>query len=291
MSRFVQKKLKTFRRSLLRRAEKIPHEKLKALWLAALRFINGQIDSSAEVFRKAFASRGKISKRDHDLFFRFLAEQREIERAISHVWMIEERSKRIIARLKSHPPDVEYLFREQAGFMEELEMFRKKPFQGPCENNISSAIEKLYFGFIRELNLRGKYSARTVQRELEKQESTRKQFEVLTIESHQPTHLPVVTFSRGFRAVNCSLWPESESRKRARQATTIIRRLYENWRDNSNKPMSQDDLLKGVRTHRLDKALSADKYPQTFKLVEQDTEEKTGNRTLWLSKEYDYKVS
>jgi hypothetical protein len=101
-----------------------------------------------------------------------------------------------------------------------------------------------------------------------------------------------VIFSDDFKTVNCSAWKKSESRGRIRQATDIIRRLYENWRDNDNTPISAQCLLEAVDTDRLEKILNPEKqYPLMWSLICQRVNEKTGIREVWLSEDYTYCAS
>lgn len=102
---------------------------------------------------------------------------------------------------------------------------------------------------------------------------------------------PVVTFSDSFMTVNCTPWPQSESRLRARQAQNILRLLFENWRDRRNAPIPMDALLRDVTTARLDVALSKNKYPQTWSLIRESVSESTGKRMVWLSDGFEYRVS
>jgi len=101
---------------------------------------------------------------------------------------------------------------------------------------------------------------------------------------------PIVTFSNDFLAVNCTAWKKSESRERVRQATTVLRKLYENY-TRGNKPMSVAKIMKGISTERIDKLLGKSRYPQTFSLICQKTDEKPGEQKkqkIWLSDNYEY---
>jgi len=100
----------------------------------------------------------------------------------------------------------------------------------------------------------------------------------------------MVFFSNNYLDVTCTIWKKSESRKRARQANNILRRLYSNW-EKGNKPIPLKELLRGVNTERLDIALSKRNYPQTFSLIRIQTNEKNGCRTAHLSDEYAFTAS
>lgn len=99
---------------------------------------------------------------------------------------------------------------------------------------------------------------------------------------------PLVTFSKGFKTVNCTTWTQSESRQRAREQINILRALYENTKKRGNPPIPMDVLLKGGTSDRLDKALDSKKYPQTFGLLIIHTDNGSGQRTVCLSNEFDY---
>ena len=101
---------------------------------------------------------------------------------------------------------------------------------------------------------------------------------------------PVVTFSENFKTVMCTTWKKSESRSRVRQATNILRRLFENWK-NGNQPLSFAKLRPDREIDRLGKELNSQKYPQTFALIVIETHEITGNRTAHLSDDYEYKAT
>lgn len=103
---------------------------------------------------------------------------------------------------------------------------------------------------------------------------------------------PLVTFSDDFKTVNCTAWSKSESRERSRAADKIIRRLYENWRDNKNTPLSQQDLLVDIESDRLEKILNANKrFPQMWSLIRREFDNKTGNRSVCLNDEYEYRAT
>ncbi|HMP76592.1 MAG TPA: hypothetical protein PKE12_09870 [Kiritimatiellia bacterium] len=98
-----------------------------------------------------------------------------------------------------------------------------------------------------------------------------------------------VTFSNQFKTVYCEQWKAAETRTRARQATNIIRALYENW-TKGNSPASLDALLPGVRIERLDKSLDSESYPEMWGLIRQRVDERTGERMAWLSDDYFYEA-
>lgn len=104
---------------------------------------------------------------------------------------------------------------------------------------------------------------------------------------HRKVAKPIVTFSDGFKTVNCARWPQSESRQRKREATTILQRLYENWRD-KNQHLPTSTVLKGGSAERIEKALDKHRYPRAFSLLDIRLDNKTGAKTIRLSDEYDY---
>ena len=108
-------------------------------------------------------------------------------------------------------------------------------------------------------------------------------------ETVKPEVKPIVTFSNDFLTVNCNVWKKSESRERARQANTVLRKLYENYQ-RGNKPMLVEKILKGISTERIDKLLDKNRYPQTFSLIRQQTSEKTVERKISLSDNYTYRA-
>ncbi|MFA5107872.1 MAG: hypothetical protein WC497_06175 [Patescibacteria group bacterium] len=110
---------------------------------------------------------------------------------------------------------------------------------------------------------------------------------VLSVQKPAEKAKPAVTFSSDFLVVNCDVWKKSESRKRARQANTVLRKLYENY-EHGNKPMSVEKILKNISTERIDKLLDKTRYPQTFNLICQKTNEQTGEQKIWLSDNYKY---
>ena len=103
-----------------------------------------------------------------------------------------------------------------------------------------------------------------------------------------PGPKPRVTFSNGFKTVNCTSWKHSESRARAREQVNILRALYQNYQSKKNRWLPLDKLLKGGSADRLDKALDSGKYPQTFSLLDVRTDNKTGLRFVRLSGAYEY---
>lgn len=108
-------------------------------------------------------------------------------------------------------------------------------------------------------------------------------------ETVKPEAKPIVTFSSDFLTVNCNVWKKSESRERKRQANTMLRKLYKNYK-RGNKPIPVEKILKGISTERIEKLLNKTRYPQTFSLICQKTEEKTGKRTISLSDDYEYRA-
>lgn len=108
-------------------------------------------------------------------------------------------------------------------------------------------------------------------------------------ETVKPEAKPIVTFSSDFLTVNCNVWKKSESRERKRQANTMLRKLYKNYK-RGNKPIPVGKILKGISTERIEKLLNKTRYPQTFSLICQKTEEKTGKRTISLSDDYEYRA-
>lgn len=111
-----------------------------------------------------------------------------------------------------------------------------------------------------------------------------------TVAAHPrfPGPKPRVTFSNGFKTVNCTSWTQSESRARAREQVNILRALYQNYQTNKNRWLPLGKLLKGGSADRLDKALDSGKYPQTYQLLDVRTDNKTGLRFVRLSDAYEY---
>jgi len=103
---------------------------------------------------------------------------------------------------------------------------------------------------------------------------------------------PKVIFSDHFLSVNCNSWARSESRSRKRCADAILRRLFENWRDSGNAPISLDDLLADLSDKRLEKVLNPDdKYPYTWGLIRIRKNNRTGGSVVCLRDDCEYVLS
>lgn len=107
-----------------------------------------------------------------------------------------------------------------------------------------------------------------------------------TSDSKRVISLPLVMFSEKFKSVTCTNWqPTQENRERAREATGMLRKLYENW-TNGNGPMAIAGLLHNRAKASLEAYLDPGGYPQTWKLLDIDSSKKT----VRLSSAYRYEA-